>query len=61
MVVNTYKDRGIGKFNVICGGKATLPNGWCNSVWTWLLILGPSTLQIIYINPEFASGWNILI
>ena len=59
--VNEHNERGIGKFTVLCNGVATIPASWCNSVWSWLLILTPSTLQIIYINSAFAEGWTIFI
>ena len=38
-----------------------MPASWCNSVWSWLLILTPSILQIIYINSAYAEGWTIFI
>lgn len=59
--INTYQERGIGKFTVICGGWATLPNSWCNTVWTWLLILGPSVVQITFINPAFSSTASVIL
>ena len=46
---------------MLCNGKATLPAGWCNSVWTWILILVPSTIQIIYVNSAYSTGLNVLI
>jgi len=41
---NEYKQRGTGKFTVLCGGTATCPNSWCGSLCTWVMILVPSGL-----------------
>ena len=41
---NVYKERGIGKFKVICGGRATMSGTCSNSICTWVLILVPSLL-----------------
>jgi hypothetical protein len=40
----------IGKYKVICCGRGLLPIDWGTTVWTWLLILVPSTLQIFCVN-----------
>ena len=53
--VNVYKGRGIGKFTVLCNGRAILPAGWWNSLCSWVLILVPSGFQVILINSAFES------
>ena len=53
----TSKD--IGSFEVICGGKAVCPGSWAGSVLSWVLILVPSALQIVFINQQFPL-WYLL-
>jgi hypothetical protein len=50
---NIYKGKEIGKFRVICCGRLVVPNGWAGSIFAWILIILPSTLQMLYVNPLF--------
>ena len=58
---NEYNQKDIGKFRVLCGGRATVSASWCNSVWSWVLILTPSILQMIYINSAFRHGTTVFL
>lgn len=57
---NMYKGIEIGKFRVICGGRLVVPNGWAGSIFAWLLIIGPSMLQIFMVNPLFGSRESLI-
>ena len=50
---NQFSDKEIGDFTIICGGKAVCPGSWAGSVLSWLLILGPSAVQIVAINSAY--------
>ena len=52
---NIWKDKKIGKFKVICGGRAVLPNMWYKSLKTIFTIIILSIVQIVLINTEFDS------
>ena len=53
---NIWKDKKIGKFKVICCGKAVLPNMWYEALKTISVIVIPSIIQMTLINPEFESA-----
>ena len=53
--INWHNNKGIGKFKVICSGRATLPSSWFNSACTWVLIVVPSALQIAFVNPAYGN------
>ena len=58
---NEYDGKEIGKFKVCCFGKAVIPNDWCSSLWSWLLILVPSTLQIVLVNQSFSNRVMVIL
>ena len=58
---NTYNHKDIGRFKVLCSGRATVSASWCNSVWSYVLILPPSILQMIYINTAFKDGCTVFL
>ena len=56
---NVYKDKEIGGFQVICGGKAVCPGSWAGSLFTWMLILCPSFVQVVFVNSQFSNQFLI--
>jgi len=57
---NSYKGKEIGGYSVICRGMLVVPRSWCNSCWSWILILAPSIVQLTVINPAFPNCEVIL-
>lgn len=60
-MVNTHNDKEIGNFKVLCNGRATMPASCAHSFCSYILIVVPSVLAMIFIIPGYASGWDIFI
>ena len=52
-----WKNKQTGSYKVICGGKAVLPGPWASAIPSWLLILIPSILQMIFVNSQFKNAF----
>lgn len=50
--IQVYRGQGIGTFKVRCGGRLIVPGQWYTSLFTWVLILGPSITQMTLVNPD---------
>lgn len=48
-----YKEREIGGFRVI-GGCLVVPRKWWGSLFAWALIIGPSLVQVSFVNSQYA-------
>ena len=59
--VNVYRQRGIGKFRVVGDGCCIIPPNWCNSIMTWIMIVVPSVLQMVFVNSAFQQVAMICI
>ena len=51
--VRNYNGREIGGFRVLCNGTCTMAKSCSFSVLTWVLIVAPTLMQFIFINPVF--------
>ena len=58
-LTNIYNGKEIGGFKVICSGALVVPPNWCGSLFAWILIVGPSILQIIFVNSQFSQAVGI--
>ena len=56
---NVYRDKEIGGFQVICSGRAVCPGAWAGSLFTWMLIVCPSVIQIVFVNSQFSNQFLI--
>ena len=50
---NIWREKKIGKFKVLCGGVAVVPNLWHKSLVAHISILITSVAQMAFLHPEF--------